>query len=238
MKHTKKYTHFLSGALTAILLVNIVIPALAAGVEKLISVNTGVTIYMDNVKLNAPEAFIYEGTTYLPVRAISEALGLPVKWDGSTRSVYLGKTAGDDQYLLTVCPPYKLESYNFYGDIRTKCKAYYSPDDGTFAMGGNEYSYGFTMGGYSTSKSRAYFNLNGKYESITCTLGIVDNSSDHYQGISFIVDGKVVAQYNLDGSDLPFEVTVPLNYGLQLQIATVDGKNHYGAAGIGDITVK
>jgi len=61
-------------------------------------VTTGVNIFIDDVKLNPKdvngnpvEAFIYNGTTYLPVRAISEALNVAVFWDGKTRSVYLGK---------------------------------------------------------------------------------------------------------------------------------------------------
>ncbi|MCL2816448.1 MAG: copper amine oxidase N-terminal domain-containing protein, partial [Oscillospiraceae bacterium] len=33
----------------------------------------------------------YNGTTYLPVRAISGLLNLPVDWDGATSTVYLGK---------------------------------------------------------------------------------------------------------------------------------------------------
>ncbi|MCL2496111.1 MAG: copper amine oxidase N-terminal domain-containing protein, partial [Clostridiales bacterium] len=48
------------------------------------------------------EPFIYEGTTYLPVRAVSEALGNAVEWDGDTRTVYVSgrqgqKTSGQVQ---------------------------------------------------------------------------------------------------------------------------------------------
>lgn|GEM_PF-590964 len=39
---------------------------------------------------NVVEPFIWEGTTYLPVRAIADALQLPVHWDGDTQTVYLG----------------------------------------------------------------------------------------------------------------------------------------------------
>ena len=35
------------------------------------------------------EPFIIDGTTYLPVRAISEALGLTVSWDGETSTVII-----------------------------------------------------------------------------------------------------------------------------------------------------
>ena len=39
---------------------------------------------------NVVEPFIYNGTTYLPVRAVSEALGQEVSWDGDTSTVYIG----------------------------------------------------------------------------------------------------------------------------------------------------
>lgn len=37
------------------------------------------------------EPFIMNGTTYLPVRAVAEALGKDVAWDGKTSTVYIGK---------------------------------------------------------------------------------------------------------------------------------------------------
>jgi Copper amine oxidase N-terminal domain. len=39
---------------------------------------------------NDVEAFTSNGTTYLPVRAISKALGKDVSWDDASRSVYIG----------------------------------------------------------------------------------------------------------------------------------------------------
>lgn len=38
---------------------------------------------------NYVEPFIIEGTTYLPVRAVANALGLNVDWDGTTKTVLL-----------------------------------------------------------------------------------------------------------------------------------------------------
>ncbi len=39
---------------------------------------------------NTVEPFVYNGTTYLPVRAIATALGKEVTWDSSANTVYLG----------------------------------------------------------------------------------------------------------------------------------------------------
>ena len=40
---------------------------------------------------NVVEPFIYNGTTYLPVRAVANAFGKDVKWDGKNATVYIGK---------------------------------------------------------------------------------------------------------------------------------------------------
>lgn len=50
-------------------------------------------------KGNIIEPFIIEGTTYLPVRAISESLGLDVKWDKENNIVFLNTTFNDDKYV-------------------------------------------------------------------------------------------------------------------------------------------
>lgn len=63
------------------------------------------TAYFDNIKVMVNgeeknlkdtngsdiEPFIVDGTTYLPVRAISELLGMPVNWDGNSKTVYIGE---------------------------------------------------------------------------------------------------------------------------------------------------
>lgn len=47
-----------------------------------------VTVLLDGEKLECPvEPFITEGTTFVPMRAIFEALGASVKWNGTTRTV-------------------------------------------------------------------------------------------------------------------------------------------------------
>ena len=47
------------------------------------------------------EPFIYNGTTYLPIRAVAEALGKDVAWDGENAIAYLGKKGQNepDAYL-------------------------------------------------------------------------------------------------------------------------------------------
>lgn len=57
---------------------------------------------MDGVKINPADAsgnkvepFTYEGTIYIPLRAVAEALGKEVTWDQKTYTAYIGKAQKD-----------------------------------------------------------------------------------------------------------------------------------------------
>ena len=102
MKRMQKAKYFLSGILCTLMLLALTEPALGALVGKAIQVYTGVNVYVDDVKIepqdehgNPVEVFSYNGTTYLPVRALSKAFGKPIQWDGKTLSVYVGKHSSD-----------------------------------------------------------------------------------------------------------------------------------------------
>jgi len=87
--------------------------------------NATIDVFYNNIKLivdgilvnptdaggNTVEPFIYNGTTYLPVRAIGNALGKNVSWDGDTSTVYLGETAGN----TTESPSTPIIDPNFNG---------------------------------------------------------------------------------------------------------------------------
>lgn len=61
--------------------------------------NTSIPVSFSNIKImidgkqlnTSKEPFTYNGTTYLPVRAVAEAVGKDVTWDGTTKAVYLGE---------------------------------------------------------------------------------------------------------------------------------------------------
>ena len=96
MFNKDKVMGFISGALVMGLLSATVF---AAPLEKKISaVYDDIKIYVDGVLVlpkdangNVVEPFVSEGTTYLPVRAVGQALAKEVSWDGETKSVYVGK---------------------------------------------------------------------------------------------------------------------------------------------------
>lgn len=87
-------------ALALAIVFGMIVGANAADTLKAItaSLNYGITIkYNGNVQEmkdaggNRVYPISYEGTTYLPVRAVAELLGIEVNWDGPTNTVWLGE---------------------------------------------------------------------------------------------------------------------------------------------------
>ncbi len=50
----------------------------------------GVQANLKDAKENTVEPFLYNGSTYLPVRAVADAVSMDVYWHNATNSVYLG----------------------------------------------------------------------------------------------------------------------------------------------------
>ena len=69
---------------------------------------TSIPVTYNNIKLTVDgkqlvtekEPFIYDGTTYLPVRAVGEAVGKTVGWDGKTNTVTLSSTGNSGAITL------------------------------------------------------------------------------------------------------------------------------------------
>ena len=63
--------------------------------------NMDIPVSFNNIKLiidgkelkTDKEPFIYEGTTYLPIRAVGEAVGKTVSWDNNTQTAYLDEAS-------------------------------------------------------------------------------------------------------------------------------------------------
>jgi len=212
------------------------------GTETIQALYNNIKIYVDGVKVqtkdvngNSVEPFVYNGTTYLPVRAVGEAIGKTVTWDGETQSVYLGKKPGDVQYLMDVCPPY---DNNYFSALYTSSNGEY------FLMGGKRYTNGFSLNNSNWSEGEIYFNLDSKYKNITLDMGPVDgsgftlaepNGPEDTTIVKFFVDDKLIKDYTLCDGDLPKTVTIPINYGMKLKVTHC---SRDGSVGFGNIVVE
>lgn len=108
----------ISSIISLVLLVSLFPLAAQAASSSLISVklavSVGVNIYINDVPFtptdvngNEVKPFIYNGTTYLPARAISNVFGAKIDWNGDTQSVYIDtSTVG----AVTNNTPYRFDT--------------------------------------------------------------------------------------------------------------------------------
>ena len=165
------------------------------------------------------EPFIYNGTTYLPVRAVGNALGQDVSWNGNTKTVYIGMNESDTAAK-------KLKPYETNGNMRVL------EDSGkTIYMMSKQY----TQGLYCNYTGAALYNIDGLYKSLEMDIGHIDGEDKYSGTLSFYVDGELVDTYSLSGEMQTEHIKVDLNKGLQLKIVT-DISTPWGSYGLANIT--
>ena len=115
MKNSKdKIKGFIAGML-AMAVVMAVGTAIASTQRNISVIFRDIRIVVDGQEItlrdahgNVVEPFIFEGSTFLPVRAVSEALGYAVSWDDETSTVFIGdipRQPGDIRIALVAAFP-------------------------------------------------------------------------------------------------------------------------------------
>ncbi len=106
----KQWKGFILGVLVTTMVFTLAMPV-AAAVRNLKADFLGIKITLDGRTLTPKDAngkvvepFAVEGTTYLPLRAVAEALGLEVGWHGPTKTVQLNTNGGTQPPVATPTP--------------------------------------------------------------------------------------------------------------------------------------
>lgn len=122
------------------------------------------------------------------------------------------------KYLMNVCPPYEWSDYEKSDQI---------------VMCDVTYSNGFVFKGYFDNPF-VLFNLGGKYESMTFTVGHVDGSDRCNGAVSIYLDGQCVESIDLYWDSLPQEHTISLGGANQMKIVETkqEWSSEYGFANI------
>ena len=208
-------TSFAMGILFCFMMSLMVVPGFAALVSKTITVYTGITLYYDGVKVNPKDAsgkkvepLLYNGTTYLPVRAVSELFGEDINWDGNTKSVYIGTMPGKTTYLWYDVPAYD------------KSSCYERP---TIKMDGKTYTNGIEIDNY------ALFNLDGRYDTLEFDVGHKDSVWLDKELLIYL-DGQLVRTVEIKAEELVKHVRIPLNGALQLKLVASSSSYNIGIA--------
>lgn len=212
MKKSSRMSWFVAGMLVAVMVSQIASPALAALAGKTIQVFTGVDVYVNDARVepkdangNPVEVFVYNGTTYLPIRAIGNALGMPVQWEGKTNSAYVGKHQGDKPAVWLKDLDYFVgESWDTY--------------DGKDNLG-VEHRDAIHGPRYNSSTTNIYL-INGQYSAISGSFfqGYNNRSSFDVSILEIYGDDELLYRAEMKGGVKPLDFYVSLNGVLELKV--------------------
>ena len=176
------------------------------------------------------EPFISDGTTYLPLRALCNAMGYSndqILWDGETKTIYVGDIPGAEENWMIKVPVYQLDHAKLYDGSDRKA---------TFDVAGKTQTLGVTFSAWY-DPSFAIWNTNGEYKTMNLTIGHMGNKTQNAV-MEVYLDGEYSTEYELKYDAAPKTLSIPLNYApnVKLNFIASDGGRMDGAWGIYDIS--
>ena len=196
--------------------------------KEILVYESGAKIYAD-AKLvaldNAP--FVYNGTTYLPIRSVSDALGEEVSYNATDKAIYIGIQPGVPQYMTEVVKPVD----QLYGEV------YKLDFKQKLTMLGRKYSTGIAIdkNGYME------FKLDGRFTTVKADLGIRGGGVTDSASISVSVykDNKDYKTFVLSGSDSdPKKIEIPVTGTNILRVQVDDWDYGSASVGLGDPMIR
>lgn len=231
MKFSKPIRCIVTLAVVAAMLAGTAAAASAVTKKTIVANYSGIKVVVDGVEVtpkdangNVVDPFISEGTTYLPVRAVGEALGKEVTWDGSTKTVYIGKVPGAEENWMLKVPVYQLYRSKAYDGSNPK---------NTFSVAGNSYSQGVVLEA-SWDEPFAIWNTNGEYSTMTFTIGHMGNQR-YDTVLEVYLDGEYSTEYALKYDGAPKTLTISLDNAPNVKLL-VNNRRAEGEWGIYDIS--
>ncbi|MEC0105348.1 NPCBM/NEW2 domain-containing protein [Paenibacillus taichungensis] len=201
--------------------------AYAAGgkmIEVFYSVNDIKVDHISKMPKGDLKPFLYNGTTFVPLAFMSNALGQPVKWDAKNKTVLIGEDHGGK----IIYPGKDIKPINTQSalGIYNTFEVVY---DGPIATDniGNEYSNYHT---YSLSSNRDNwiydeYYLNGQYSEFKATVGLFERFKSTRETLTLTInlDGKEAYSGDFKAGDPPAEINVNLKNASKMKIQVSNG---------------
>lgn len=207
--------------------------AFAAG-GKMIEVFYGVNDIKVNQVSKMPQGsnkpFLYNGTTFVPLAFVAQALGEPVKWDAKTHTVLVGKT----EDLTAVYPGDGIADMNYQegysgGDMLIAYESSTPRKDNI----GNEYSNYILLYEYGSGISEGDWNyvefpLNAQYKNFKAKVGLAEKYRNSVSPITLTIytDDTEVYKKTFNAGDMPTDIDINVQGATKIKIkASTDGKD-------------
>lgn len=230
---------FITLAIALALVCGMVIGANAADTLKEISayLNYGITIKYNGEAQNLTDAggnrvypISYNGTTYLPVRAVSNMLGIGVDWDGATQTVLLGKTGATVNLMETYKPYTSYQSVSRVISDWHDGPIFYQKSTTPENIGGETASSWLNL--YNPKNNWAEdsntllcsFNIGGKYKTLTFKAYTNEDTTLTVKGDN----DSLLGEFKLTAGQTPQTFTIDLLNTKQLTFLLNNGVETYG----------
>ena len=210
---------FAAGTLVTVLTLGTILPSSAATMKEIKVAMGGIKIYVDgnlkkptDVNGNVVEPMIYDGTTYLPVRALTGMLtDKEVAWDQQSQTVYIGQRP--DVGVKSV-PIDELEAYDTHSNAYAS-SSLYTGKDAQFTVLGDTYSPFNRMRlsgmGYRVYKLDSnYDSIHGKFIIPFDRLGTYAESTLQFYNVDQYGEETLIKEYSAKAGDAAIDVDVNL----------------------------
>lgn len=206
------------------LIIGLTMGSMITGATVFASNSAKIEVIYDNLKYmvdgiqkvpSTGQGFIYQGTTYVPLRFAAEATGKEITWDGKNKTIWIGQKEDSFSYLSDITYARMDGKSTNYLDMNQNY------DRNKITIAGTQFQKGINtyLDAFGQTLSVDY-NLNGKYKKFTGFLGIDDTTKNYSKSvtITFMGDDKEIIHFSVKGGDTPLPVNIDLSGVLKLRI--------------------
>ncbi|MDP4182495.1 MAG: stalk domain-containing protein [Bacillota bacterium] len=150
---------------------------------------SGAVQEMKDASGNAVYPILYNGTTYIPVRSVSNIMNIPINWDGDTKTVIIGTEEKQPKSILS----FKSKTSNHSSKVSDKGSLTVKGEFGADIKYNDGISYELWNADWSASVDGSYkAEIGGTYNKLSFDADIAP-SNEEYKGKTF-----TIFVYNVD----------------------------------------